>query len=157
MIKVTANCSEGLITDDITDKPFAIGNSPHIVSKPTILRPSVGQISNNTVLIEWLQSIDSWGYTVNYSLYYSTDNGTNWYIIIENIGTTSFLWTFPPHDRFLLKVVAISEGGIKSEAVSGPYTFPESRIGMDSQFLIYTFVLLGISTIILSKRKTIKM
>ena len=161
-MKVVANCSDGLLSEDKFEDTFTIRNTPHTISKPDIISPLPGEISESPVLIKWSSSVESWGFLVKYSLYYSTDNGTSWDLIVKDTYFTNYSWGINQSiDRFFLKVTAFSQGGIGNETISGPYTFqikesPDSRIGLDSQFYIFAFILIGVSIVILSKRKIIK-
>ncbi len=72
---------------------FSIDNvASHSLTDPVIFYPSVGDVVNGTVTVQWNASIDSLGHLVLYDLYYSDDNGFNWYIIASGLGTTSFDW-----------------------------------------------------------------
>ena len=159
VLKIVANCSDGLFSEDKFEETFTIRNIAHTISRPTILSPLSNKISESYILIEWTSCIDSWGFLVKYSLFYSIDNGTTWETIVEEINVTNYSWQFSQSiDSFLLKVAAVSQGGLTNETISGPYIIEreESRIGTDSQLYLFTFILMGISVVILSKRKVIK-
>ncbi|MFW9865107.1 MAG: nitrous oxide reductase family maturation protein NosD [Candidatus Thorarchaeota archaeon] len=132
MIKVVANCSVGIVREDISDNTFVIGNSPHIVSAPHIMQPLGGTITEFPVLIEWTPSTDSWGFPVNYSVLYSNDGGWQWNTIIENIGETQCYWDISANEEgnYLIKIVVNSLGGIYNETISEQLIIPKERIGV---------------------------
>jgi len=108
--------------DGIVDQPYAIdgsasnndpmpkaGPKPHTLTGLTIIYPNGGEILQGVVTIEWDPAIDSLGHNVSYSIYFSTDNGATWYLIVTNITTTTFTWntsTVIDGTNYLLKIEA---------------------------------------------------
>lgn len=150
-IKVVANCSEGFIQEDISDNIFVIGNSLHTISVPEILQPLGGTIIEFPILVEWTPSTDSWGFPVNYSVFWSDDGGLQWDIIIENIAETQCYWEINADwdGTYLIKVVVNSLGGISNEDISEPIIIPDQGIGIGIGFGPYCiFSLIIIITLI---------
>ena len=119
-VKVVAMCEEGLTTEDASDNTFTIENYPHIyLSSLELFYPNGGETLNLTIQIQWTSLIDSWGHAVYYTLYYSDDSGSLWYVIAEDLTTNSYNWDSTAVSNgadYMLKVVATcSEGSLIDE------------------------------------------
>jgi parallel beta-helix repeat protein len=91
-VKIEAQEPLGSTVDEIIT--IRIENPAHTLTSPTIVIPSDNAILNETITIAWSASIDSWGETVYYDLYYANndENPSQWNLIIANLTTTSYPW-----------------------------------------------------------------
>jgi basic membrane protein A len=121
--------------DRIVDTPYAIDGfainedqfplvlSPltHYLLTPLILSPSGGETLSGIVTISWLDSVDTFGYDVTYTISYSPDGGTNWNLLRIDFTGTSIIWdtrSISDGTTFLFKVEAVSTGGISIAFIS---------------------------------------
>ncbi|MFW9993681.1 MAG: hypothetical protein ACFFD4_16665 [Candidatus Odinarchaeota archaeon] len=99
---------------------------PHELTIPDITYPTSGEIIIGTVTIQWSAVVDSWWtHEVNYSLWYSPDNGSNWYQLVTNLTETSFEWnttSLIEGSDYRLKVIANCTSGLVSESISSLFT-----------------------------------
>ena len=88
----------------------------HFLSETRILKPYVE--NNDSVYIYWKPVIDSFNFSVQYSLYYSNDQGNTWKELVTNFIYQNFFWNINSiiSGCYQLKVIASSEGGLSTEA-----------------------------------------
>ena len=118
-IKVVVSCSENLMAEDISDAMFTVKNE---LTKPVVIFPNGGEIlENKSITIRWLESIDSSGHDITYSVSYSKDNGTTWNSLNSGLVTTSYEWdtsSLADGTKYLIKVVATCSEGLTVEDTS---------------------------------------
>jgi parallel beta-helix repeat protein len=159
--------------DGIIDIPYSIGgasnssdryalrtpNPPqnHSLSLPIIICPTSEDVLSGIILIQWLESIDSFGHEVVYSLYFSQDPRGIWKTLVLDLNTTTFLWNTAEvddtDDHWIRLRISCSESEITEEVLLGPlivqnvYT-PLMRL-ITSIFLIFIVISILIGAIIL--------
>ncbi len=122
-IRVVAECSDGLVVSDESDADFIL--IAHVLSEFTITSPNSSGPFDTGIAIEWNPAIDSWGWSVSYSIQYSSTGGYNWNDLTSGITGTSYQWDISQlddGDTYLVKVIASADGGISSEATSVLFT-----------------------------------
>jgi DNA-binding MarR family transcriptional regulator len=72
-------------------------------------------VLNGTIYINWTSSVDSHKHEINYTLYYSANNGQEWVLLESDLKSTSFQWdttTVLNGNGYSIKIVAscCSEG-----------------------------------------------
>ncbi|MFX0064939.1 MAG: right-handed parallel beta-helix repeat-containing protein [Candidatus Hermodarchaeota archaeon] len=80
----------------------------HILTKPIILFPNGGEVLNKIVEIRWRESIDTLGYPITYTVYYSSNGGLAW-LILASTASTYHNWnstTVNDDTKFLFMVIA---------------------------------------------------
>lgn len=121
-----------LNSDGIVDSPYTIdGDSnnqdshplttPLHLSTSTVIFPNGGATLNGIITIQWSPTIDQWGHSVAYTLYYSDDSGSTWFSLASDLDTTSYQWdttTVLGGSEYLLKVVTICSAGLNTEDVT---------------------------------------
>ncbi len=115
-LKVTANCTEGLISEDTSDNRFEVQN--HVLSIPIVKFPNGGETLSGPNRITWSQSHDTLGHEVTYSIFYSTDAGDTWIPLVEDLTTTLYTWDVSSvynGDNYIIKVIVTCSTGLKSE------------------------------------------
>jgi parallel beta-helix repeat protein len=118
LIKVVATCSEGLMSEDISDSIFILELE---VSIPTILYPNGGEVVNGLITVRWEIATDSEGHSITYSLLYSSSKGQSWVSLASNLIATSYEWntsTTQDSSNYLIKVIATCSAGFSAEDVS---------------------------------------
>lgn len=121
LVKVIANCSEGLWMADTSDTTFTV--KLHTLSEPTVIYPNGGETVSGTVTVQWTEATDSLGHEVKYWLYISDDSGTTWDLYAGNQPSTSYAWdtTLPKYSdgaNYLIKVVANCSEGLETQDIS---------------------------------------
>ncbi len=119
LIRIVAECSEGLSVSDDSDGEFAL--IAHTLSDPTITSPSSSGPFDTSLMIEWDSAVDSWGFSVSYSLHYSSDGGSSWDALVSLRTDNSYLWDISGldnGDNYVVKVIASADGGVRSETIS---------------------------------------
>jgi parallel beta-helix repeat protein len=106
-------------TDATNQDPYPLVNlnleRSHLILSPIILHPNGGEVLNSTIYINWTSSVDSHKHEINYTLYYSSNNGQDWVLLESDLKTTSYQWetkTVSNGKQYLIKIVAscCSEG-----------------------------------------------
>jgi parallel beta-helix repeat protein len=118
-IRVTAQCTDGLISEYTTNAVYEVKS--HILSAPTVLTPNGGETIGGYYEITWTDSVESWGLIVSYDVFYSTDAGETWNVIISTYDSTSIGWDvrgLPETDQYLIRVIARGSSGLTAEDVS---------------------------------------
>lgn len=122
-----------LDTDGIVDEPYRFSGdqdqcpliswpSDHYLSLPIISCPhgDYPQLFSGNISISWAASLDAWGFSVTYNVFYSMD-GNTWTLLIGDRTATSFVWdtnTVSDGSNYYLKVEAISTGGLNTSFTS---------------------------------------
>jgi parallel beta-helix repeat protein len=108
------------VTTTPTDIPF------HFVGVPEVIFPNGGELINDTATIMWKDSQDSQGHSINFTAYYSPNNGADWYELIVNTTETFYDWDtelLTKGDEYLVKVIARCSDGLEAEDTSdGTFT-----------------------------------
>ncbi len=120
LIQVIANCSEGLITTDFSDGPFLIENLKHVLSIPHVLYPNGGEILSGEISVHWNTATDSWNHLVLYTIYYSSNNGATWSLLVSDLVSNVYSWNilFLDEGNYLIKVVANCSDGLTAADIS---------------------------------------
>lgn len=95
--------------------------SVHLVSRPRVIYPNGNEVLAYGVHIEWSPSVDSFGDSVTYTIFYSPNAGNSWILLADRLTGTLFYWdlsSVPDGSNYLVKVVAISSSAISSEDIS---------------------------------------
>ena len=122
LIRVVAECSSGLLAEDISDDAFTILR--HILSLPTVTNPSSGDTVSGIVAVVWTASVDSHAHDVNYTAFYSTDGGESWVIIESDLPYTNIAWdTTELEDGpyYRIKIVATCSESLAIEFITGVF------------------------------------
>ncbi|MHA2211712.1 MAG: right-handed parallel beta-helix repeat-containing protein, partial [Candidatus Thorarchaeota archaeon] len=132
LIKVVAICEQSVSAEDISDGTFTIQS--HTLSVPTVLYPNGGEILNDSATILWVDSTDPWGHDVTYSLYYSSNGGSNWIEIVTGLDVTSYWWNtteLPKGTEYLIKVVAVcTDNQAAEDASDGAFALQEHTLSI---------------------------
>ncbi|MBD3354149.1 MAG: hypothetical protein GF364_21890 [Candidatus Lokiarchaeota archaeon] len=100
-------------------KPYNYGLI-HILTRPLLINNDwffYGLPIKNSHTIEWNNSYDSWGSDVTYRVWYSDNNGSDWYILSDYISETSYVWDTTQHEdgiEYLIKIVSNSTSGLET-------------------------------------------
>jgi parallel beta-helix repeat protein len=119
LIQVVAECSDGLKVLDLSDGEFTL--VAHTLSAFTITSPADTGPFDASLTIEWDTVEDSWGWSVSYSIQYSSSGGYSWSDLAFGLTDTTYQWDISQleeDDTYLIKVVASADGGVTSEATS---------------------------------------
>jgi parallel beta-helix repeat protein len=98
---------------------------PHLLLGLEITHPESGYLLKGTVSIQWTAVSDTWGHQVSYSVYYSSDAGTNWILLETDLLATSYAWdttTVSDGSNYLIKVVVTCSEGFSTEVISELFT-----------------------------------
>ncbi len=123
--------------DGIVDKPYILAGSArnqdnyplvkpffteeHALLPPTIISPNGREILENMITITWIPSHDTHFHSIKYSIYYSSDAGTTWTMLEEDIVGTEYVWdirTFPSSSFYMIKVIAFCSEGLNATDIS---------------------------------------
>ncbi len=120
LIQVVATCSEGLISSDFSDSPFIIENLKHVLSIPHVLYPNGGEILSGEISVHWNTATDSWNHLVLYTLYYSSNNGSTWSLLVSDLASNVYNWNILSlnEGNYLIKVVATCTDGLTVADIS---------------------------------------
>lgn len=128
LVRVTATSAGGPVTEDTSDDVFSL--IAHTLSNPTILSPIGGQTYKDTITINWIESINSWGYHVSYSVFFTFD-GINWIRLASDINETIYVWdisSIADGTEYGVKVIAHVEEGLSSFATTPAFTIQNQEI-----------------------------
>ena len=131
LIRVNATSKGNLENYDESNGYFTL--QPHTITPPTILAPNGGEVVNDSTLISWTESIDSWDYDLSYSIEISSDGGTIWQELVSGLEETSYLWDTVnvPKGTYLVRINASSEDGlISSDESDGFFTLQEHTLSL---------------------------
>ncbi|MFX0113464.1 MAG: hypothetical protein ACFFB3_02850 [Candidatus Hodarchaeota archaeon] len=153
LIKVVASCTASLTTEDTSDATFSIQNAAHSLSLPTISSPNGNEFFTGIKTIEWAAVTDSFGHSITYTVYYSSNSGSSWTLLVSGLSFTSYEWdTSSAIDgsTYLIKVTAICSHGFSSSDTSdATFTVKNTHL-LSSPTITYPNsgeVLSGITTI----------
>ncbi len=121
LVRVVATDGQGLSMADVSDGTFSIRNTAHSLSSPVVMYPNGGEVLSGVVNVSWQSSVDSWGHAVRYDLYYSSDGGEIWMLLVSGLTSTWYSWnTSQAYDGslYLVRVVATDGQGLYEEDVS---------------------------------------
>ncbi|MHA2335855.1 MAG: right-handed parallel beta-helix repeat-containing protein [Candidatus Hodarchaeales archaeon] len=112
---------------------FEIFNEEHTLSKPEILYPNGSEVLNGTVLVDWMDSVDSLGHQVYYDISLTSNNGTTWKLLASNLTDSQYnmssRYLFPFTD-YKLKVYATDYLGLNAtDETDGPFTIDNGYPG----------------------------
>ncbi|MHA2384764.1 MAG: NosD domain-containing protein [Candidatus Thorarchaeota archaeon] len=119
LIRVIAECPGGLNVSDESDGEFSL--IAHTLSEVIIRSPANSGPFDRSLMIEWDAVVDSWGWSVSYSIQYSSTGGYDWNDLASGLTSTSYQWDISQledDDTYLVKIVASVDGGLTSEAIS---------------------------------------
>lgn len=157
--------------DGVVDEPYVINGSannqdkyPLVVSGSNqdlpsllILCPIGGENLNGTTTIEWLDLIDSLDHSVNYTIYYSSDEGAIWTELANGLTSTSYEWNttkIPDGLSYLIKIVAISSEGEIGEGISrGTFAIQNTTTSGTPGMTVLPFLFALVSLITLKRSK----
>lgn len=119
LIRVIAECSEGLAVLDESDDEFSL--IAHTLSEITITSPTSSGPFDTSLMIEWDAVVDSWGWTVSFSIQYSSTGGYSWDDLTSGLTGNSYQWDISQleeDDTYVVKIIATADGGLSTEAIS---------------------------------------
>ncbi|MFX0093279.1 MAG: hypothetical protein ACFFBD_16105, partial [Candidatus Hodarchaeota archaeon] len=90
----------------------------HYLPPPTIISPNGNVVLSGNALIQWTEVVDSLDHSVNYTIFYSATNGTNWAKLVSGLTNTSYSWDTTTMDNgalYLVKVVVHCSDGLTME------------------------------------------
>jgi len=120
-LMVNAKCSEsGFEVNSTILNGYLLNHSDHILTEPIIINPSSDYLSKE-VTIEWSRAIDSWEGYIKYSIYYSDDEGSNWYLIKANTTQNSCIWNttlLNDNDTYKIRIDTSSSSNITNSIIS---------------------------------------
>jgi hypothetical protein len=109
---------------DNTTDPFPLVsplNYPHSFVKPSLVPPPAGEFLSGLAEIQWTPSNITSNQSVTYTLYYSSDSGMTWKLLVSDLNGTSYLWDTTlvvDGTNYKLRVVAICSLEIFFEDIS---------------------------------------
>ncbi|MFX1542405.1 MAG: right-handed parallel beta-helix repeat-containing protein [Promethearchaeota archaeon] len=119
LIRVIAECSGGLNVSDESDGEFSL--IPHTLSEVVITSPANSGPFDRSLMIGWDAVADSWGWSVSYSLQYSSTGGYDWNDLASGLTDTTYQWDISQLEEdntYVVKIIASADGGLSSEAIS---------------------------------------
>lgn len=140
LIRVVAECSEGLSVFDVSDGEFTL--IEHTLSEFAIMAPSDNGPFDANLLIDWEEAVDSWSWTVSYSIQYSSTGGYSWNDLASGLTDTSYQWDISQldeDDTYLVKVIASADGGVTSESTSVLFSIQHETTSTTSTTTSTTF------------------
>ncbi|MHA2363738.1 MAG: MBL fold metallo-hydrolase [Candidatus Hodarchaeales archaeon] len=102
---------------------------PHNITIPEIIYPNGGETLSGSVNIQWTESNDSWGISIIYFVYYSSDNGISWTDIISYLDTTNYFWqtsNLEDDSTYLIKVRAYTSDVQVEDVTDDPFSIQNS-------------------------------
>ncbi len=66
--------------------------STHLLSKPQLINPTNPDFISGNLAIDWMNSSDTLDHNINYSVYYSPDDGFSWIILGSGLESSQFDW-----------------------------------------------------------------
>ena len=95
----------------------------HFLNEPIIHIPNIEQFGIGLIHVKWMPAVDSFGFSVFYSLFYTNDEGDTWITLTNNSLNTIYYWNATLFDSgcYQLKVIAESEGGLIAEDITGGF------------------------------------
>ncbi|UCE13131.1 MAG: right-handed parallel beta-helix repeat-containing protein [Candidatus Heimdallarchaeota archaeon] len=96
--------------------------NPYHLLAPVITSPThdSSTLSNN-VTIQWTSSIDTFGHSLTYSLFYSTEEGINWTMLASGLTSTNYTFdttTIVDRTNISFKIHTIDSVGFVTKSVS---------------------------------------
>lgn len=90
------------------------------LSRPRIYAPTQGETLTGITSIRWAPALDSQSNQVNYTLYFSPDNGLSWTFIIKDYKMIEYAWdtyVIPNGTQYLFKVIASTTTGLTTQDI----------------------------------------
>ncbi len=87
----------------------------HSLSQLQITYPNEGVTIYGNITVTWIPAFDSRGHSINYTLLYSSNNGTTWTELVNDLNTTSYVWdttTVAEGHNYLINVIATCPEGL---------------------------------------------
>ena len=100
------------IIGNADDFPLALPSGPvgyHYLGQFNVIHPNGGELINDSVIIQWTASTDILSYEIEYTIYYSPDDGETWILIISELDAMQYEWNtteVSKGNEFLIKVLA---------------------------------------------------
>ncbi|MFX1283612.1 MAG: NosD domain-containing protein [Promethearchaeota archaeon] len=139
----------GVITNTYDPYPLSSRSPPHQLSPLNITSPITGETISEMIIIEWTVVNDSWrNHLISYSVYYSTDGGNEWTLLVSGLTTTNYTWDttlFEDNSTYMIKVVATCSGDLSSTAFSGEFAISNSP--KSSLYLVFLMLLIIMASI----------
>ena len=91
----------------------------HILTRPNIIQPVPLWQFSDEVLIEWGISSDTFNHSITYTIHYSSDNGSTWNELIQNLAGVSYTWNVSLLENGILykiKIIASDGHGLTRTA-----------------------------------------
>jgi parallel beta-helix repeat protein len=94
--------------------------SSHLLAPPKIIFPRPDETYSSPLLISWIGAMDSMGHPINYSIFYSINEGETWISIVSGLAGFPFEYSWnlssqlEPKAVFLIKVMATCSNGISA-------------------------------------------
>jgi hypothetical protein len=120
--------------DGIVDIPYLIEGSAynqdlypqvnpfnHILMPPYLYSPIGGEIVDKIISIYWEPSFDTFDHQFSYSIYFSSNAGHNWYLLADNLTTSSYFWnvsSMANGQNYMIKIVVCCLDGLNSVIIS---------------------------------------
>jgi parallel beta-helix repeat protein len=91
----------------------------HYCTPPIVLFPNGRETLTTSFTISWASAFDTMDHTILYTVYYSSDSGESWHILVEDLTGIEYFWdikSLSSSADYLVKVVAYcSEGCLASD------------------------------------------
>lgn len=132
LIKVVAECSSDYSAESSLIGPYSIRNSLHVVKKPQIFSPFEGRIYEKRIRVSWYRSTDSWekwNHSVSYTILLSSDNGSSWNVLEENLIATSYFLAISPlkSGYYIIRVLTQCSEGVDNYDTSAIFYIQNSK------------------------------
>ncbi|MFX1506708.1 MAG: right-handed parallel beta-helix repeat-containing protein [Promethearchaeota archaeon] len=102
--------------------------TPNHLTTPIVLMPNGGESFTKQVVIQWFEVNDTFDQDITYSIYYSTDAGVSWDLLVSGSyearesrygkKTCEFVWQvsniFPTGEAFLIRIIAEDPLGFRT-------------------------------------------
>jgi len=156
--------------------PLASENPPtkHSLFKPIMIYPTGGEFLQDNVGIQWLPAIESLESLISYSIYFSSNGGKNWVLIVEEItlifndpveefNPISIGWETREHydtTSGRLKIVATTPEGLRKEVITSTdfsldngLIEPPGPTPLVDRILLFLGFIISLGVVVKSSRK----
>lgn len=152
--------------DNFIDEPYAIDGSAntmdlypsvtlidiaHWITIPRIIKPTLGETINNSYIIQWTPASDPLDHEIDYTIFFSSDNGETWILLVSGLSETTYTWNTRVHNdstSYRLMIKAICSAGksvtIISRAAFTIQNTPNGGGGNNLLIQIFTILAAGI-------------
>ncbi|MHA2237399.1 MAG: NosD domain-containing protein [Candidatus Hodarchaeales archaeon] len=119
-----------------------------------ILYPIKDTILNGTVNLLWTVTVGPYHieteyinliYDIQYDIYFSSDGGKNWLLIVDNLTTNQYLWnttSIPDGSNYLIKILTSNTNGYAIETISDSFSIRNSESASNEVFVQLLSILL---------------